>query len=79
VRWLHRARYWGRISVVFGRGLPRQARELTTSGGLDDSLGPEGSRYLLVEDVEGRQANIEDFIFTKDNFVAYSDHARYHS
>jgi hypothetical protein len=74
----HRTRDRGRIGIAFGCGLPSQARELTTSSCLEDPLGLESPRPLVVEDVEGRQANIEDFVFTKHNFMAYSGLARYH-
>jgi hypothetical protein len=73
VRRPNRTRHRGRIGIVFGRGLPRQTRELATSGNLDEPpAGSEGSSPFFVENVECRQADVEDFVFTKYNFVAHS-------
>jgi hypothetical protein len=80
-RWPNRTRHLGRIGhlgrvgIIFGRGLPRQTCELATSANPDKSpAGSKGSRLFFVEDVESRQADVEDFVFTKDNFVAHTSH-----
>ena len=68
-----RIRHRGRIGTAFRRGLPRQASELATSGNLHESApGSEGSSPFFVENAECRQADVEDLVFTKDNFVAHS-------
>ena len=55
VRRPNRTRQRGRIGIAFGRGLPRQARELTTSGDLHElPAGSEGSRPFFIENVECR-------------------------
>ena len=72
VRRPNRTRHRGRIGIAFG-GLPCQTREFATSGNLDvPPAGSEGSSPFFVENVECRKADVDDFVFTKDNFVAHS-------
>jgi hypothetical protein len=62
----------GRIGIAFG-GLPRQTRELATSSDLHKPpAASDGPSPFFVENVECRQADVADFLLTKDNFVVHS-------
>jgi len=53
--------------------LPCQTREQATATDFNEPLaGAEGSSPFFVEDAKCRQADVADFLFTEDLFVALS-------
>jgi len=86
VRRPDRTRHGERIGIVSGRcgalkpgtALPCQTREQATATDFNEPLaGAEGSSPFFVEDAKCRQADVADFLFTEDVFVALSSVARY--